>query len=56
MAHREVGVQHEIAPGGCRVTETWTDRRNMLLRKQGNSDGFVRAEFTKDRYDRRSKD
>jgi hypothetical protein len=38
----------EIAPGGCRVTETWTDRRNMLLRKQGDSDGFVRAEFTKD--------
>jgi hypothetical protein len=38
----------EIAPGGCRVTETWTDRRNALLRKQGDSDGFVRTEFTKD--------
>jgi hypothetical protein len=37
-----------VAPGGCRVTETWTDRRNALLRKQGDSDGFVRAEFTKD--------
>jgi len=33
---------------GCRVTETWTDRRNSLLRKQGDSDGFVRSEFTKD--------
>jgi hypothetical protein len=38
----------EVAPGGCRVTETWTDRRNSLVRRQGDSDGFVRAEFTKD--------
>ncbi len=38
----------ETAPGGCRVTETWTDRRNAVLRKQGDSNGFVRAEFTKD--------
>jgi len=38
----------EPAPGGCRVTETWTDRRNALVRKQGDSDGFNRAEFTKD--------
>jgi hypothetical protein len=38
----------EIAPGGCRVTTTWRDRRNALIRKQGDSDGFVRAEFTKD--------
>ncbi len=38
----------EASPGGCRVTETWTDRRNALLRKQGDGDGFVRAEFTKD--------
>jgi Polyketide cyclase / dehydrase and lipid transport len=37
----------EPAPGGCRVTETWTDRRNALVRKQGDADGFVRAEFTK---------
>jgi Polyketide cyclase / dehydrase and lipid transport len=37
-----------VAPGGCRVTETWTDRRNAVLRKQGDSDGFVRSEFTKD--------
>jgi hypothetical protein len=38
----------ESAPGGCRVTETWTDRRNALVRKQGDSDGFNRAEFTKE--------
>jgi len=37
----------EPAPGGCRVTETWTDRRNALVRKQGDSDGFIRAEYTK---------
>ncbi len=38
----------EIAPGGCRVTETWSDRRNAIFRKQGDSGGFERAEFTKD--------
>jgi len=38
----------EPAPGGCRVTETWTDRRNALVRKQNDADGFVRAEFTKE--------
>jgi len=38
----------EIAPGGCRVTETWTDRRNSVLRRQGDADGFVRAEFTRE--------
>jgi hypothetical protein len=38
----------EMTPGGCRVTETWTDRRNTLFRKQGDSNGFVRAEFNKD--------
>jgi hypothetical protein len=38
----------EPTAGGCRVTETWTDRRNALVRKQGDSDGFVRAEYTKE--------
>jgi hypothetical protein len=38
----------EPAPGGCRVTETWSDRRNALVRKQGDADGFIRAEFTKE--------
>jgi hypothetical protein len=42
------GFSIEPAPGGCRVTETWTDRRNALVRKQGDVDGFNRAEFTKD--------
>jgi Polyketide cyclase / dehydrase and lipid transport len=46
IARWEYGI--ESAPGGCRVTETWTDRRNALLRKQGDSNGFVRAEYTKD--------
>jgi hypothetical protein len=32
---------------GCRVTETWTDRRNRLMRKTGDTDDFRRAEFTK---------
>jgi hypothetical protein len=40
--------QVDVAPGGCRVTETWTDRRNSILRKQGDGDGFERAEFTRD--------
>ena len=38
----------ELAPGGCRVTETWTDRRNALVRKHGDTDGFIRAEYTKE--------
>ena len=38
----------ESAPGGCRVTESWTDRRNALLRRDGDSDGFSRSEFTKE--------
>jgi polyketide cyclase/dehydrase/lipid transport protein len=46
IARWKYEVEH--APGGCRVTETWTDRRNALLRRQGDSDGFVRAEFTKE--------
>jgi hypothetical protein len=38
----------EPTPGGCRVTETWTDRRNAIVRRQGDADGFIRAEFTKE--------
>jgi hypothetical protein len=33
---------------GCRVTEKWTDRRNSVVRKQGDSDDFNRADFTKE--------
>ncbi len=31
---------------GCRVTEKWTDRRNAIIRKEGDSGDFGRAEFT----------
>ena len=31
---------------GCRVTEKWTDRRNAVIRKEGDSGDFKRAEFT----------
>ena len=35
-------------PTGCRVTEKWIDRRNALIRKEGDSETFQRAEFTKE--------
>jgi hypothetical protein len=38
----------ESTPTGCRVSESWTDRRNSLMRRSGDSNGFTRAEFTKD--------
>ena len=38
----------EQTPGGCRVTEKWTDRRNKELRRNGDSAPFHRAEFTKE--------
>ncbi len=38
----------EPTPQGCRVTEKWTDRRNAIVRKQGDSDDFNRADFTKE--------
>ena len=31
---------------GCRVTEKWTDRRNAIIRKEGDSGEFKREEFT----------
>ena len=36
----------EETDAGCRVTETWTDRRNDVIRKEGDSGNFKRAEFT----------
>jgi hypothetical protein len=30
---------------GCRVTETWTDRRNKLVRRFGDSESFKREEY-----------
>ena len=38
----------EATPNGSRVTESWRDRRNPIIRKDGDSDGFVRAEYTKE--------
>jgi hypothetical protein len=38
----------EVTPTGCRVSESWTDRRNALMRRSGDGDGFTRAEYTKD--------
>ena len=34
-------------PTGCRVTEKWTDRRNAVIRMEGDTENFQRAEFTK---------
>jgi hypothetical protein len=39
--------QIERTPVGCRVTEQWTDQRNAVIRKDGDSDTFSRVEFTK---------
>jgi hypothetical protein len=36
----------EETSSGCRVTEKWTDRRNALMRKEGDSGDFKREEFT----------
>lgn len=30
---------------GCRVSEKWRDRRNFLVRRAGEKDGFSRADF-----------
>jgi hypothetical protein len=45
IAHWEYSI--ETTATGCHVTESWTDRRNALMRRSGDSDGFSRAEFTK---------
>jgi hypothetical protein len=37
----------ESAPGGCRVTETWTDHRSNFARKQSESDDFKRVDYSK---------
>jgi hypothetical protein len=37
----------ESAPGGCRVTETWTDHRSNFARKQSENDDFKRADYSK---------
>ena len=37
----------EPAPGGCRVTETWSDHRSNFARKQSESDDFKRVDYSK---------
>jgi hypothetical protein len=37
----------ESTPSGCRVVETWKDRRNWLVRRPDKKKGFDRADFTK---------
>jgi hypothetical protein len=37
----------EPAPGGCRVTETWTDHRSNRARKHSESDDFTRVDYSK---------
>ncbi len=37
----------EPAPGGCRVTETWTDHRSNFARKRSENDDFKRADYSK---------
>jgi hypothetical protein len=36
----------EEIPGGCRVTEHWTDQRGHVLRRHAAKDDYDRAEFT----------
>jgi hypothetical protein len=37
----------EPAPGGCRVTETWSDHRSNFARQRSESDDFKRADYSK---------
>ena len=37
----------EATSTGCRVIESWTDRRNPVIRRDGDTETFKRAEFTK---------
>ena len=45
ISHWEYEIDR--TPQGCRVTEQWTDRRNAVIRKDGDSETFSRVEFTK---------
>lgn len=38
----------QATDAGCRVTESWKDRRNAVIRRDGDTDTFKRAEFTKE--------
>ena len=38
----------EATESGCRVTESWRDQRNAIVRRQGDTNDFRRSEFTKE--------
>ncbi|MFZ1062874.1 MAG: SRPBCC family protein [Acidimicrobiales bacterium] len=42
------GYEIQPTPGGCRVVESWQDRRNWLVRRPDKKKGFDRAQFTKE--------
>lgn len=42
------GYEIQATPAGCRVVETWRDRRNWLVRRPDAKNGFDRAQFTKE--------
>ena len=42
------GYEIQATPGGCRVVESWKDRRNGLVRRSDKKKDFDRAEFTKE--------
>jgi hypothetical protein len=42
------GYEIQSTPNGCRVVETWKDRRNWLVRRPDSKKGFDRAEYTKE--------
>lgn len=37
----------EPTPNGCRVIESWTERRNVFVRRSDKKSEFNRAEYTK---------
>jgi hypothetical protein len=42
------GYEIESTLAGCRVVESWKDRRNWLVRRSDKKKGFDRAEYTKE--------
>ena len=42
------GYEIQSTPHGCRVVETWKDRRNWLVRRPDKKKGFDRALFTRE--------
>lgn len=38
----------EETPQGCRVSEHWTDRRGVLLKRHAEKDDYDRIEFTRE--------